>query len=124
MFKVDENGNISCVQGDSGELVVNGIPNNKNYKLYLAIQDENRKPIGGEISVNTNGFSTVTFILTPNLTNLLQVSKYEEYAIYYYGLKLCDEQTGNEDTLNIGSNNLGDKAIITVFPKLVDGLEG
>ena len=40
-FTVDENGNISLVQGDSGTLVVDGIDTDKNYTVYLGIQDKN-----------------------------------------------------------------------------------
>lgn len=119
-FNIDENGNITLVQGDSGQLVVNGLPTDKDYTVYFAIQDENRKPIGEEIQVNSNKASTVVFVLLGSLTDLLTVKKGEDTAIYYYGLKICDS-SGLEDTMLIGNSIIGEKNTITVYPKKVEG---
>lgn len=119
-FKIDENGNITLIQGDSGQLVVNGLPTDKNYTVYFAIQDKNRKPIGSEISVETNKNSSVTFNLLGSFTDLLLVNKGEETATYYYGVKICTTD-GFEDTLTIGSGDMGDRNTITVYPKKVEG---
>ncbi len=53
-FIVDENGDISLVQGDSGTLSVEGLNTDKNYTVYFAIQDKNRKPVGNEIYLCSN----------------------------------------------------------------------
>lgn len=119
-FKVDENGNITMVQGDSGRLVINGLNTDKNYTVYFAIQDEKRKPIGDEIPVESNSQPTVVFSLNSNLTDLLKVKQDEETATYYYGVKVCSAD-GYEDTLNIGGSDMGDKNTITVYPKKVEG---
>lgn len=119
-FNIDENGNITLIQGDSGQLVVNGLPTDKKYTVYFAIQDENRKPIGGEISVEANKTSSVVFVLLGSLTDLLTIKKGEETATYYYGLKICDD-SGLEDTMLIGNSIIGEKNIITVYPKKVEG---
>ena len=120
-FNIDENGNITVIQGDSGQLVISGIPIDKNYSVYFAVQDENRKTIGGEIFVNSNKNSSVIFVLTPNLTDLLIVKKGEEFATYYYGIKICSSD-GMEDTLLIGNSQIGDLNTITVYPKKVEGV--
>ena len=52
-FNIDENGNITLIQGDSGSLVINGLKTDKNYTVFFAIQDSNRKPVGNELQVNT-----------------------------------------------------------------------
>lgn len=119
-FRVDENGNITMVQGDSGRLVINGLNTDKNYTVYFAIQDEKRKPIGDEIPVESNSQPTVVFSLNSNLTDLLKVKQDEETATYYYGVKACSAD-GYEDTLNIGGSDMGDKNTITVYPKKVEG---
>ena len=119
-FEIDNNGNITMVQGDSGQLVINGLNTDKNYSVYFAIQDENRKPIGNEIMVNSNNQSSVVFVLTPDLTDLLKVKQNDETATYYYGVKVCDD-TGYEDTMLIGNSTMGDKNSITVYPKKVEG---
>lgn len=122
-FSIDNNGNITMIQGDSGTLSVSGIPTDKNYTVYFAIQDENRNSIGTELYVNTNRNSTVMFIITGVLTDLLKVKKGEETATYYYGIKLCDTEDNTEDTLLLGNSSIGDRTSITVYPKKVEGIE-
>ena len=119
-FNIDENGNITMIQGDTGRLVVNGLMTDQNYDVYFAIQDENRRPIGNEISVQSNSQPTVVFELSSNLTDLLKVGQDEETHEYYYGVKTCTAD-GFEDTLTIGSGDMGDRNTITVYPKKVEG---
>ena len=45
---IDKDGTISLYQGDSGELVVSGLDNNKNYTVFFAIQDSDRNFVGKE----------------------------------------------------------------------------
>lgn len=120
-FNVDENGNITMVQGDSGSLVINGLNTDKNYTVYFAIQDKNRKPVGNELYVNTNKSSSIVFELTGDYTDLLTVPKDENCAVYFYGVKLCVD-SGFEDTLLIGNGDIGSFNTITVFPKKVEGV--
>lgn len=119
-FRIDENGNITMVQGDSGRLVVNGLNTDKNYRVFFAIQDEKRKPIGNEIEVLSNYQPSIVFGINSSLTDLLKVKQDEETATYYYGVKVCSED-GFEDTLSIGGSDMGDKNSITVYPKKVEG---
>ena len=121
-FTIDNNGNITLVQGDSGELVVTGLPTDQNYKVYFAIQDENRKPIGSEIVVNSNKSDSVIFVLLGSLTDLLTIKKGEDTATYYYGVKLCSEEENTEDTLLLGDTDIGGRNSITVYPKKVEGI--
>ena len=119
-FMIDNDGNITMIQGDTGRLVVNGLMTDQNYTVYFAIQDENRRPIGNEISVQSNSQPTVVFELSSNLTDLLKVGQDEETHEYYYGVKTCTAD-GSEDTLTIGSGDMGDRNTITVYPKKVEG---
>ena len=119
-FMIDNDGNITMIQGDTGRLVVNGLNTDQNYDVYFAIQDENRRPIGNEISVQSNSQPTVVFELSSNLTDLLKVGQDEETHEYYYGVKTCTAD-GFEDTLTIGSGHMGDRNTITVYPKKVEG---
>ena len=120
-FNIDENGNIALVQGDSGQLVVNGLPVDKEYTLYFGIQDLNRRPVGGEIKVDACKSSVVVFVLLSSLTDLLTVKKGEDAATYYYGIKLCASD-GIEETMLIGNSQIGDLNTITVYPKKVEGI--
>lgn len=122
-FEVDELGNITLVQGDSGKLVVNGLDTLKNYTVFFAIQDKNRKPIGSELSVDSNNASSIVFEIKGSLTNLLTVNKKNETETYYYGVKVCNNEDGFEDTLVIGNSEMGDLNTITVYPRKVEGIE-
>ena len=121
-FKVDSNANISMIQGDSGSLIIEGLNTEKNYAVYLAIQNKNREPVGDEISLNSNYSSNVIFHLTGGYTDALTVPKGETYAIYYYGIKICDSTNNTEDTLILGNGELGEVNTITVYPKKVEGV--
>lgn len=121
-FIVDEKGNISLVQGDSGELHIEGIPTDKDYKIYFAVQDNSRKPIGAEPFVNSDYHSSVVLSIPAVLTDLLTVKKDDESAEYYYGIKVCDEDSGYENTLVLGDGDIGDLNTITVYPKKVEGI--
>ena len=120
-FKIDKNGNISMIQGDSGSVTIRGLNPNKNFTVYFAIQDRNRNPVGTELSVSSNNNSYVIFHLNGDYTDLLKVKKDEPCAIYYYGLKICDESANREDTLIVASNDIGSVNTITVYPKKVEG---
>ncbi len=120
-FKIDENGNITLIQGDSGTLLVNGINTDKNYTIYLAIQDKNRNPIGSELYVSSNKASSVVFELTGDYTDLMKVPKNATSEVYFYGIKQCSDD-GLESTFLIGSDDIGYQNTITVFPKKVEGV--
>lgn len=121
-FKIDKDGNISMIQGDSGLITIRGLNPNKNFTVYFAIQDKNRKPVGNELYVNSNNNSYVVFHLTADYTDLLSVKKDEPFAIYYYGLKVCDTDAETEDTLVVASNDISNLNTITVYPKKVEGM--
>ena len=121
-FIIDENANISMIQGDSGTLVIEGLNPDKNYTVYFAVQDKNRKPIGNELYVNSNYSPSVIFYLTGNFTDMLTVNKNEEYSVYYYGVKICSSEDNLEDTLILGNGSMSDLNTITVYPKKVEGV--
>lgn len=120
-FVVDENGNITCYQGDSGNLTINGLPTDKNYSVYFAVRDDKRGLIGSELMVNTNNLPSVSFVILPSITDEWVVKNNEETATYYYGVKICDG-ANIEDTLFIGGLDFGEDNTITVYPKKVEGV--
>lgn len=121
-YDVETNGNITMVQGDSVELNINGIPEDQNYKIYFAVQDEERNPIGSEIMVESNFQPTVTIKLVGNYTNLFTVADDLKSQRYYYGVKMCSDTDNTEDTLLLGNSTIGGLNIITVFPRKVEGI--
>lgn len=125
-FIVDSSGNITLVQGDSGRYTIKGLPTDKDYTVYFSIYNEKRNAMGAEVSVQTNYSDTVSFVLSPALTDLLTVKKSQETATYYFGIKVCYEDTDGttlEDTVTIEDGDIGDLNTMTVYPKKVEGLE-
>ena len=123
-FFIDDEGNITLVQGDNGDITFDGIPTDRNYEVFFAIQDDKRRPIGDEVSVMSNNMSSVVISVPSTLTDLLTVKAGQDTAEYYYGVKICDEATGLEDTMILGNNEIGDLNTITVYPRKVKGLNG
>ncbi len=123
-FKIDNDANITMVQGDSGTIVVDGLSTDKNYTVYFAVKDKKRNTIGNEIMVQSNNASSVIFYLTGEYTDAFVVPKGANYAVYYYGIKICDSENNIEDTLLLGfSGEIGDINTITVYPKKVEGVK-
>lgn len=121
MITIDNDGTMYLYQGDSGEIVIKGLDNTENRTVYLAIQDADRNPIGEELQVSVSDTDTVSFVLTPAFTNLLTVPKGKPYAVYFYGIKVCDTTEGKEDTLFVEGSTYGDLNLIVVFPEKVKG---
>jgi hypothetical protein len=119
---IDNDGTISLYQGDSGELVVSGLDSEKNYTVCFAIQDANRNIIGEELQVAVTNSNTVTIILTPQYTDLLNVPQNKPYEIYFYGIKACEIEQGIENTMFIGDSTYGDLNRIIVYPRKVKGV--
>jgi hypothetical protein len=121
-YEIQDNGDLTITQGDSFELVLNGIPTDQNYKIYFAIQNKDREPIGQEIMVESNLAESVVIKVVGNYTDLLTVEEDSKYATYYYGVKKCSDIDNTEDTLLLGNKKLGELNTIKVFPRKVKGI--
>jgi hypothetical protein len=121
-YIVETSGNLTIYQGDSVELVINGIPTDQNYKVFFAAQNEERVPIGSEIMVESLGQSSVVIKLLGNYTNQFTVEDDKKSQKYYYGVKLCSENDQTEDTLLLGDSVIGGLNTITVYPRKVEGI--
>ena len=120
---IDKDGTISLYQGDSGEIVISGLEPEKKYTVYLGIQDKNRKIVGQELQVAVSNSGTVTFVLSSAFTDMLTVPKNKPFEIYYYGIKVCEVETGIEDTLFIADSTYGDINRVIVYPRKVIGVD-
>lgn len=116
---VDDKGTIYIHQGDSGDVIIDGIKEDNDYLIYFSVRNNKRERIGSELVVNSNYNSQVTINLPSYFTDLFTVSKDESYAIYHYGLKMCKDDI--EDTLFVANSSFGQLNNIVVFPKLVEG---
>lgn len=118
--RIDEKGNIFLRQGDTFELILDGLDTDQNYIVYFAVQDKDRNPIGNEIEVETKAGSLVKIFLDSGLTDLLTVEEGAKSQLYYYGVKICSTASINqtETTLILGDSDLN---TITVYPRKVKG---
>ena len=120
-IEIDADGTITIYQGDTGEIVINGLDVDKNYIVYLSIRDKNRNLVGDELKITSNQRPSVAFFLSADFTNQLTVPKNASYETYYYGVKVCELGANTEDTLFIGGKSFGESNMILVYPKEVEG---
>lgn len=126
-FIFDEEGNFTTIQGDSGHIIIEDIPTDKNYLIYLAIQDSKRNTVGDELSLESNNNDTVDFFLSGDYTDLWTVPKNKEYETYYYAIKICYlassiSENSTEDTAILDDNDISIYNTITVYPRRVKGI--
>lgn len=123
-FIVNEtNGDITLIQGDSGRYILNGLPTDEaDYVICFQAQNENRVNIGEQISIPCNGASTITFTFTGDYTDAFTVKKGEETQEYFFAFKLCSESANTDETLLLGTKNIGEDNIMIVYPKIVEGI--
>lgn len=82
--------NIYLYQGDSGNIKITNLPNDRNYLLYFAISDpDTNKIIGEELTYQTEYRPSVEITLSSSLTDKLTIPDGESKGIYQWGLKLC-----------------------------------
>lgn len=95
---VDNNENIKIYRGDTGNIKIIGLPKGKSVKVSFAISEDETDKIILEKELNTEGLESVIFKLSAEDTELMEIAPEEKYHIYYYGVKLTQED-GAEDTL-------------------------
>ena len=121
-YEIDDKGNIKLRQGDSMELVIDGIPTDQNYKVFFATQNEERVPIGNELEFDSLGQSFVVIKLLGNYTNQFTVDEDKKTQKYYYGVKICSEIDQTEQTLALCDSSMDNLNTITVYPRKVEGI--
>ena len=112
-------GLIKIYQGDTIELIVEGLDTSKNYTLYFGVQNKRRVFVIPELSIQTENQDTITMIIPASSTDKLYVPINKDYEDYYYGFKVCLET--EETTLNIDGSQYGVSNILRVYPKKVEG---
>ena len=126
-FIFDDEGNFKTIQGDSGHIFVEELPTDKNYTVYLGVQDGKRNTIGSELYLESNNSDTVDFFLSGDYTDLWTVPKNKETETYYYAIKICyvppsgSADLSTEDTAILEENDMSIFNTITVYPRRVKG---
>lgn len=105
--------NLETFAGDSGFITISNIPTDSpSYVIYMEIKGQTSL----EKTITLNGQDTCTFSFTPNETIALGVGSWE------YGIKLCNTDTGIENTL-VPDLRVCSKAIFVVYPEKVEGAD-
>lgn len=125
-LEIDENGTITMYQGDTGPFWVYGPAFNpeKQYRVYFAIYNNKRQPIGEEIETQAINVEEIKMKINVALSNLLTVPLNKEYEIYYYGIKINEIGTADADTLHVNGGDYGELTEIVVYPRKVSGFLG
>ena len=118
-LNIDKKGNVYIYSGDSGEIVVSGLPTDKNYTVYFMVKDSKNRVVSNVLEVKSNFNSTVTFIITSEFSSKLTIPKNEEVGFYTYGIKTVDDD-GIENTLFVEDCCYEDSNMILVFPDKVE----
>lgn len=118
-INIDEKGNIYIYKGDSGNIILSGIPTTNNYKVYFIIKDLKNNIVGNRLEVFSNFNPTVTFSISAEFSDLLKIPKDEDMGVYTYGIKTVDE-AGHENTLFVKGCGYGETNKIFVFPEKVE----
>lgn len=127
-FIFDESGNFTTIQGDSGHIVIEDIPTDKNYIIFLGVQNSKRQQVGSELYINSNQQDTVDFFLSGEYTDQWTVPKNKETETYYYAVKICyippegSVENSTEDTAVLDDNDISIYNEITVYPRRVKGI--
>ena len=120
-LNIDSEGTVSIYEGDTGYIDVSGLNPEKNYYVWLAIRDRKRNLVGEEIRITSNNRDKVSFFLSTDLTDLLTVPKNKQYELYFYGIKISEVGSFEEDTLFVGDKDYGETNLMIVYPKQVEG---
>ena len=123
-LRIDENGTITMYQGDTGYVYANGIDPEKQYRMYFAIYDSKRRPVGQEIMMEAINVDRVEFKINVELSNFLTVPLNKEFETYYYGIKQNEIGTADADTMFVAGGTYGDLSEIQVYPRKALGYLG
>ena len=122
MSKEINNTTITTFKGDTCSVTFTEL--DEDMVIYFSVRDtKTNEIVFDELRGVVDSIGEVTFIITPEMSNLFEVDPYEGFNLYYYGLKQVDEVTGEENTILLGENpKFCDKYYIKVMLKKADGI--
>lgn len=111
IFGTNENKSIYMRQGDTGNIIISGIPKDKAYSVYMSIYNLDENTIIAEKLATTFTQSTGIAIFTYDETfsNALPVGDWA------WGLKICAAD-GSEDTLVPRTTIVNGKIVPGTYP--------
>jgi hypothetical protein len=118
-LEIDKRGNIYIYKGDSGDIVVSGLPTDDNYRVLFTVKNYKNLTVGDVLEVQSNYLPSVTFSITSDFSKMLEIPYSEDIGVYFYGLKTIDSSK-RENTLFVDDTTYGDINNIIVFPPKVE----
>lgn len=129
LFKINDT-DLKLYCGDTGNLRISNLPTDKNYKVYWEIIRAKTQEKVFELELDSNQADNVLFNLDSKHSDLLTVPNINTPETYYWSIKICDPQTGAEDTVIPKTSVDPDTGLATfskpykliVLYKMVEGL--
>lgn len=112
---------VTTYQGDSFSLTFTDL--NPGDTICFSVRDKKyNKPVFDELTETVDENGEVTFGITATMTDKFVIKPEENCSIYYYGLKLVDNESGEEHTILLGDEpQYEDMYILKVLRKKVEG---
>lgn len=111
---------ISVYEGDSFSVTFEGLE--PGSLIYFGVRDKKYNNLAfDELHKTVGNDGNVTFDITAADCDKCKVKPGEPCAIYYYGIKRKNTETGDEDTIILGDEEFATKYILKVLPKKVEG---
>lgn len=129
LFKINDT-DLKLYCGDTGNLRISNLPTDKNYKVYWEIIRAKTQETVFELELDSNQADNVLFNLDSKHSDLLTVPNINTPETYYWSIKICDPETGAEDTVipktrvdpDTGLATFSKPYKLVVLYKMVEGL--
>ena len=129
LFKINDT-DLKLYCGDTGNLRISNLPTDKNYKVYWEIIRAKTQETVFELALDSNQADNVLFNLDSKHSDLLTVPNINTPETYYWSIKICDPETGAEDTVipktrvdpDTGLATFSKPYKLIVLYKMVEGL--
>lgn len=112
-------GVLKMFQGDTGDIIIDGIPDDENYYVYLAIRKKDGTLVFDELMQESNYQDELYFEISKELSDKLTVKPNQMCELYYWGVKICHPESKKEDMIFIGNNGFGRKINYMFIQKLL-----
>lgn len=129
LFKINDT-DLKLYCGDTGNLRISNLPTDKNYKVYWEIIRAKTQETVFELELDSNQADNVLFNLDSQHSDQLTVPNINTPETYYWSIKICDPETGAEDTVipktkvdpDTGLATFSKPYKLIVLYKMVEGL--
>lgn len=129
LFKINDT-DLKLYCGDTGNLRISNLPTDKNYKVYWEIIRAKTQETVFVLELDSNQADNVLFNLDSKHSDLLTVPNINTPETYYWSIKICDPETGAEDTVipktrvdpDTGLATFSKPYKLIVLYKMVEGL--